>query len=228
MKQNLVLLHGALGTEKQLTPIKERLKEKFNTYSFNFEGHGDRISNESFSIPFFSTNLVDFLVENGLEQPAIFGFSMGGYVALNTTIEHPGRIGKIVTLGTKFSWSPEIALQEVKQLNPDKIIEKIPSYADKLKKEHLPGDWRLVMNKTAAMMSKMGDNVPLNFNALAKIENQVVIGIGNKDRMVGIEESKKIADQIPNGHLQIIEGFKHPIDTLDIDELEKYIVNALK
>ena len=68
---------------------------------------------------------------------------------------------------------------------------------------------------------------PLDLKALSKIENQVVVGIGGKDRMVSVDESKEIADLIPNGKLEIIEDFKHPIDLLDIDRLEKYVLNAL-
>ena len=40
MKEKLILLHGALGSKNQFRPLMERLKEYFDMYTMNFEGHG--------------------------------------------------------------------------------------------------------------------------------------------------------------------------------------------
>jgi esterase/lipase len=40
MKKTLLLLHGALGSEKELIPLKKLLTETFDVRSFNFSGHG--------------------------------------------------------------------------------------------------------------------------------------------------------------------------------------------
>lgn len=45
--RQLVLLHGALGSEKQMEPLKSWLSDKFECYSFSFEGHGERGSSLS-------------------------------------------------------------------------------------------------------------------------------------------------------------------------------------
>ena len=42
----------------------------------------------------------------------IFGYSMGGYVALHAARRHPERIGSIMTLGTKFAWDTPTAEKE--------------------------------------------------------------------------------------------------------------------
>mgnify|MGYP002788336396 FL=1 len=39
MKKTLVLLHGALGSEADVFPIKELLQNTFHVYTFNFTGH---------------------------------------------------------------------------------------------------------------------------------------------------------------------------------------------
>ena len=47
------------------------------------------------------------------------GHSMGGYVALKLALKRPELVDRIITLGTKFNWTPEVAAKEVKMLNPD-------------------------------------------------------------------------------------------------------------
>ena len=108
-KENIVLLHGALGTKKQLDKLSHLLSSKFNVYSLDFDGHGSKVSGKEFSMELFKNNVVDFILEHGIEKTHVFGFSMGGYVALNLAKTHPHLISNIVTLGTKFNWSQEAA-----------------------------------------------------------------------------------------------------------------------
>ncbi len=81
---------------------------------------------------------------------------MGGYVGLNLAKEYPELVGRIVTLGTKFAWTKEVAEKEIKMLNPEKIAEKIPAFADRLKSIHTNNNWKEVVRKTARMMYGLG------------------------------------------------------------------------
>jgi len=94
MKEQLLLLHGALGSIKQFGFIKESLEESFDVFAINFEGHGgDETSNE-FSIQLFTENVIDYIKENSKGETNIFGCSMGGYVALNVALKIPLKIKK--------------------------------------------------------------------------------------------------------------------------------------
>lgn len=66
MKPKLLLLHGALGSKKQFESLKTVLKDKFDIYDFNFEGHGGVKSDKDFSIQLFTDNVVDFMTNNKL------------------------------------------------------------------------------------------------------------------------------------------------------------------
>ena len=223
MKQNLLLLHGALGSKKQFSTLKERLNESFEVYAINFEGHGGTTSQNEFSIQLFTKNVLDYLQSNSIDATTIFGYSMGGYVALATALKNPEKVKKIVTLGTKFQWDLESAAKETKMLNPIKIEEKVPAFAEKLKLEHHPQDWKEVMHKTAQMMIHMAEGAKLSDSDFKKINQSVVIGIGSLDHMVSYEESKYVSELIPNSELIHLEGVKHPIDTIGTDELIQYI-----
>ncbi|MFK7747834.1 MAG: alpha/beta fold hydrolase [Kordia sp.] len=225
--QNLLLLHGALGSEVQLKPIQELLSKDFNVHTLNFEGHGGRTSDDVFDMERFAENVVEKLQTVGISNTHIFGYSMGGYVALTLAKKYPEMVKNIVTLGTKFNWNLESAQQEVRMLNPEKIEEKVPAFAKRLHELHQPNDWKKMMQKTAEMMLALANGKRLTDADLQHIQHKVLIGIGSLDNMVTVEESKNAATQLPNGTLQIIEAVKHPIEKVDLNVLEEVIRNFL-
>ncbi len=221
--EKIILLHGALGSSKQLNSLKEKLKNSFDVYSFNFEGHGGRASSNDFSIALFVQNTLDFLNENNIDNCSFFGYSMGGYVALKFAQSHPEKVRQIITYGTKFDWTIEKAEKEVLMLNPEKIEEKIPHYADFLKQLHQPLDWKMVMNQTAKMMTSLGEKPSLKDDDLKSITTKTTICVGSKDQMISIEESEKAANLLMNGELHVFENFEHPIEKVDVGVLSELI-----
>jgi pimeloyl-ACP methyl ester carboxylesterase len=226
-KQNLILLHGALGSKKQLEPLKHILADEFHIYNLNFEGHGGRLSNNEFSIDLFLSNVLDLIHEKGIEGTNIFGYSMGGYVALKLALDHAELVGRIVTLGTKFNWTKESAEKEVRMLNPAKVEEKVPAFARHLQKIHAPCDWKEVMSKTSRMMINMGNGNQLSEDDLRRISAQVLIGIGGLDKMVSVEESRSAAHLLPHGEFMVIEGFQHPFETIDMGRMADILSNFI-
>lgn len=213
--QTIILLHGALGAKSQLDPIADQLKDLFQVYTMNFEGHGGRPSQNDFSIDLFSRNLIDFMDEKEIESANIFGYSMGGYVALKMALDNPERIDRIITLGTKFDWTPESAAREVKMLNPDKIEEKVPRFAAYLKALHNPLGWKELLHKTAEMMIRLGNGEGLSKADFEKIRNNCEIGVGDSDEMVTRVETEQVANALSNGRFYILENTIHPIDKVD-------------
>ncbi|MEL6988063.1 MAG: alpha/beta fold hydrolase, partial [Bacteroidota bacterium] len=182
MKRKLLLLHGALGSQDQFKTLTPLLESNFDVYTFNFKGHGDKVSDKAFSIELFAQNVISFLQENQIECANIFGFSMGGYVALHLAKQFPEMVKSIVTLGTKFDWTPASAQIEIKMLNPTVIEEKVPKFARHLEAMHAPNDWKQLLHKTAQMMVDLGAQKILDASTLASIQQPVSISIGSLDK----------------------------------------------
>ncbi len=227
MKPHLLLLHGALGTKNQFIALQKKLKSDFEIHTFNFAGHGSNTLDKEFTMPIFVNDVIDYLMTNNLKYVHVFGYSMGGYVALNAVLKHPEFFDKIVTLGTKFNWTKESAEAETKMLNPEKMEEKVPAFAKILEINHTQNNWKQVVRKTAAMMHGLGNGERLKNEELESIQHHVLVCIGSEDSMVSIEESKKSADILPNGTLEILSGFQHPIEKVDIDILRSVIFNFI-
>lgn len=219
----ILLLHGALGSDRQLQPLKERLENDFEVHVLCFEGHGERTTENPLRIQNFSKNLLEYIEEHQLEKPLIFGYSMGGYVALYTEALHPGTCGKIVTLGTKLYWNPDIAAREVRMLNPEIIEEKVPKFAAHLQRMHEPNDWKENMRATAKMMEDMGENPPLDEVDLNAVECEVLLLLGTKDNMVSPQETEHVHRQLSNSKFEMLKDVEHPIEKLNLDLLESYL-----
>lgn len=108
-------------------------------------------------------------------------------------------------------------------LHPEKIEEKTPHFAKFLELIHSPEDWKIVMNKTAKIMTELGENPSLQENDLKSISTKTTICVGSKDQMVTIEESEKAADLLVNGELNIHENFEYSIEKVDLNILTKNI-----
>ena len=156
-------------------------------------------------------------------KPIVFGYSMGGYVAIYTEAMFPNSFEKIITLGTKFSWTPDIAAREVRMLQPEIIEEKVPKFAAHLAEMHAPNDWKTVMNATAEMMESMGENPPLDDVEISQIVCPVILTLGGKDNMVSYAETDAIKTKIPYAEFHSFENFEHPMEKVDLSVLGGFI-----
>jgi pimeloyl-ACP methyl ester carboxylesterase len=176
-----------------------------------------------FSIRLFTDHVIQYLFDNALESANLFGYSMGGYVALYLVRHHPFLAAKVITLGTKFHWDESIATKEIKMLQPEVIEQKLPAFAQTLKERHQPNDWREVLNKTASMLEAMGKDNPLKLDDYSDIGTPAMIMLGDRDKMVTMEETIAVYQQLPNAQLAVLPATPHPIEQIDNDLLSFYI-----
>lgn len=222
----ILLLHGALGSEKQFDDLKLKLEHSRTVLTLNFEGHGGKPFNGDYSIQQFTENVIDFLTKHNYDKMDVFGYSMGGYVAIKCAIHYPQYIGNIITLGTKFDWNPEVAALEVKRLNPEIIEAKVPRFAQKLNEVHYPTDWKAVVEQTAKMMVNLGNGDRIASSDLEKIEQKVLVLRGTEDEMVSREESAEAVEHFHNAVYKEIEGCPHPLEKVDMDTLTQIILES--
>ncbi|MFN0016340.1 MAG: alpha/beta fold hydrolase [Saprospiraceae bacterium] len=227
MKKPLLLLHGALGSAAQFNDLKQGLSAERALFVHDFPGHGGQNTDTEFSISRFAASVLAFLEKNNLGAVDIFGYSMGGYVALWLARNHPDRVGRIVTLGTKLAWSPETAARETAMLNPEKISAKVPVFAQLLADRHTPADWQVVVRQTAGLLHDLGNGAALVEADYRAIDCPVVIGLGEADNMVSREESEQVANWLPNGRLEVLPGMKHPFEQVDQKMLATWLQKCL-
>ncbi len=224
--QKLLLLHGAIGSKDQLKPLADILKLNYEVHTLNFAGHGGEQMPNQFSIELFANNVLTYMEQNNISKINIFGYSMGGYVALYLAKYYPNKIEKVFTLATKFLWNAEISQKEIKMLDASKIEEKIPAFAQLLEKRHQPNDWKVLLKKTSDMMISLGNKNSLTLLDLTDISATTKIALGDNDNMVTLDETKEVAQNLKNSELLILQDTLHPIEKVEIvnlsDELKTF------
>jgi pimeloyl-ACP methyl ester carboxylesterase len=216
VKQKLLILHGALGSKHQFEPLISKAKKYFDVYFYTFSGHAEKDFSGQYTLESLADELRTFVQKNQLEGSVIFGFSMGGYIALYTALSENLICKRIITLGTKFAWNPQSAEKEIAKLNPTLIEEKAPHFANDLQRRHK--DWKKLLEKTCDLMKSLGDSPLINSQTLSSLQFPVIIARGKNDRMVSREESFQMALH-KNVRFIELENTPHPIERVSVDQL---------
>jgi pimeloyl-ACP methyl ester carboxylesterase len=224
----ILLLHGALGSSVHFAPLKARLEKDLTVHTPDFPGHGGSEMPSNFSIEFFAQHIEEYCRIHALNQIAVFGYSMGGYVALYLANKNPGIFSRIITLGTMFYWDEMKAAKEVSRLQPEIIEIKVPQLATSLKNLHFPHDWKEILKKTSQMLAQLGSNDLLKKEVLQTIQPPVLVMQGDSDKMVNRNQTIDVFETLPYSELAILPGIQHPIELCDVNLLEVMIRRFVK
>ncbi len=222
--ETLILLHGALGSSAQLQPLADALSITYDVHLLDFSGHGGKpVAAEAFSMEMFANDVISYMMLKGLDKVSVFGYSMGGYVGMYLARHYPARVKKVVTLATKYHWDVPTAAREVQMLNPEKIEQKLPAFAATLIARHAPTDWTTILGKTAELMTGLGAANPLLATDYTAITTPSLLLLGDRDKMVSLDETVAVYKSLPAAQLGILPGTSHPIEQVDVDMLAMMI-----
>ena len=219
----LLLIHGALGCAEQFRAcFKADIPDHWHFP--DLAGHGQRCA-DGFpnSLEAMADDLHNWIREKRFNKVDVFGYSMGGYVALLLASRPDHPISRITTLGTKMEWSPEIAAKEASRLNPDIMEAKIPAFAERLAALH-GQNWKALVRQTAKWLEQLGATSPLNAESFGRIQIPVRICLGNKDVMVSEAESRHAAASIPGASFSLLEEEPHVLEQVSEASLRKLMV----
>jgi pimeloyl-ACP methyl ester carboxylesterase len=216
----LLLLHGAIGDQTQFDALRVQLGFT-GVRTMDFEGHGARpMAGRPFRLEHFVENLLVWIAEHSpADQVDVFGYSMGGYVALCAAADAPTRIRSVLTLGTKLVWTPGVAAEAAKQLDPARLSEKVPAFASALAARHHATGWERVLGETAGALEALGQAPLLTPEVLARITCPVRLAVGDRDATVPVEELRDAARLLPRGEYEVLPNTPHPLERVPLERL---------
>ncbi len=213
-KQKILFLHGALGAASNFDALIKSCSECYDCMAIDFPGHGQAAKDLDFSIEAFTDFLIRHIKQQEEAPVLVFGYSMGGYIALNAMTQQPDLFAKVMTLGTKFNWTIDEGSKQAATLNAEKIMEKVPQYAAYLSQLHAAHDWKEVMSDTASLIARLAAAPPLDISLLSTLEKPVCVGLGDRDQMVTLEETENVYKQCKQGSLYVVPQMPHPIEKI--------------
>ncbi len=200
----LVLLHGAFGT----ATVFPALTKDRRIITIELQGHGHTADIDR---PLTFEQMADgtgaLLRHLKIEQADVFGYSMGGNVAIAVAIRHPMLVRKLVINGSNYgriedAYSPE-AFAQFKGLSSDFAPPVLKDPYDKVAPD--PKQWPGLVAKIKAM--------GLEFKGFSREDMQsirahVLVTIGDRD-VVSPEHAVEMFRLIPDAQLAVFPGADH-------------------
>src|SRR5947209_9340221 len=129
----LVLLPGGFMTVEAMGEIVPQLAATRRVIGVELQGHGHTADSERpLHFELMADDIAALIRHLGLERADIFGYSLGGGVALQTAIRHPELVGKLVAVSAPIrrdAFYPEILAQQgFVNANAADMMKQTPMY----------------------------------------------------------------------------------------------------
>ena len=217
----LLLLHGAAGcTERETRRLAHRLAPHFRVVALDFPGHGvsDLFENVDFSSTLFAESVRATLDHFGIERAAVFGFSMGGNMALRLAHHHPERVARLVVHGACIDWSETQAEQMAARLDVRTLQEQSGGRpAAALEAAHR--DWTGLFARTERFVRAL----PLRtdeMRAMAEaVEVPTLVSTADRDDLFPLEAAFTLHRCLPKARLTVVPGTRHALGQTDLGAL---------
>jgi pimeloyl-ACP methyl ester carboxylesterase len=145
----LVLLHGSYGAIGLWGPILTTLAETRQVIAVELQGHGHTADiDRPITYEQMADDVAALIEHLGIAQADVFGYSMGGYTALQVVIRHPELVRKLVVASasyTKDGIYPEV-LEGLAFITPE-IFVGTPNEAVYLETAPNPEDFPTLVEK---------------------------------------------------------------------------------
>jgi pimeloyl-ACP methyl ester carboxylesterase len=214
----LVVLHGAYMTIGAMGPIVPGLAETRQVIAVELQGHGHTADvDRPITYEQMADDAAALLGHLGIGQADVFGYSMGGGVALQLAIRDPGLVRKLVAASASYTsdgMQPELHGM-VPSITPE-MFAGSPIEAAYLEVAPNPGDFPRLVEKL-----KRFDMTPFAWPTedIRGIEAPTLIVVGDSDairlehavemfRLLGGGAMGDLAG-LPNSRLAVLPGTAH-------------------
>jgi non-heme chloroperoxidase len=97
----VILLHGITDSWFSWSRVLPRLDNKYRVYALDLRGHGDTDKpGTGYAMKNFAADVVAFMDAMKIKKATVVGHSMGSFVALQTTLDAPERVERLLIMGT--------------------------------------------------------------------------------------------------------------------------------
>lgn len=228
----LVLLHGSNASLHTWEPWVQRLGTTHRVITLDQIGHGLTGPNPAgrYRAADFVAALDRTLVKLGIARFALGGNSMGGWVAWNYALAHPGKVSALILvdaggapdakptslpIGFRIAQTPGIN-RLARVITPRNLVERSvrQSMSNQTIVDAAMVDryWELLLypgNRKATAARFATPRQPADAKALAALPMPVLILWGAEDKLIPVSAGRWFARTIPGSRLIVYPGIGH-------------------
>jgi pimeloyl-ACP methyl ester carboxylesterase len=222
----VVFIHGALHDHSVWTLLARwAAHHGFGVLAIDLPGHGRSEGPPRADVESFADWLLALLDAADVQQAAVVGHSMGSLIALEAAARAPGRVTRLVMIGTAYPMKVSDALFSAAREEPHRAIDMVnalshstiaskPSYPG-------PGTWQHGANRALMRRIQAGhaegnlflhdfgvcDRYAHGMEAAAQVRCPVTFVLGERDQMTSPKVTRELAAALqadtvtlPGGH----------------------------
>jgi pimeloyl-ACP methyl ester carboxylesterase len=211
----LLLLHGAgMTVGLNWTAWLPELARTRRVVAVEMQGHGHTADiDRAFTLENVAGDVVGLLDHLGVDETDLFGFSLGGMAALETTLRYPERVRRVVAASTHYSRDglfrklPPGSRRQIPEAHFRKMRETYAAVAP------FPEQFGKVMAKVAPLPGVH----QWSEAELKSVQAPVLLVVGDND-VLRVEHAAEMAELIPDARLAVLPDTNH-MELLDRGEL---------
>ena len=234
----IVLLHGAFMTiDDNWGKMIPELSKTREVIAIEFQGHGHTaFSERTLELATLASDVQGVMDLLKVDSADVVGYSMGGSVAYQLTVQSPKRVKKLVIISSTYKstgWAPEIA-NAFKNMKPE-MFANSPMKAAYDKTAPDKTKWPKFIEQ---MLGFVGASFDMGDDNIAKIASPVLIISGDNDGLDKVELMKTYqllgggvsADMapMPKSHLAIVPSQSHVSLMMQTKTILSYLNDFLK
>jgi pimeloyl-ACP methyl ester carboxylesterase len=155
----MVLLHGGLGSGEMFGPILPTLAARHRVIAVDLQGHGRTADiDRPLDVRLMADDIAALIDHLALAKPDVVGYSLGGGVALRLAIQHPEKVGKLVSASAHLRRDaiyPEMLAQQGQvSAAAAEFMKDTPMYELYQRVAPRPEDFPRLLDKIGAAMAE--------------------------------------------------------------------------
>jgi pimeloyl-ACP methyl ester carboxylesterase len=223
----LVMIHGAQGDQTMFADLASVCAADFRVLTFDQRGSGlSEKPDTDYSIAMLADDTAALMDHVGFARAHVIGMSMGGMIAQELALRHPGKVAALV-LGCTTPGGPHQvpvagdAMAAAYSLAPMPPEERGKALAQAVySKGHLERHPEIIAAMIEARRNRPIDPIALGhrmnalsrhdtYDRLPKINCPTLVITGKDDALISWENSRILAERIPGARLEVLDPAGH-------------------
>lgn len=198
----LLLLHGGLGSLRDLNDFVGDLPSRYTVIGMDFRGHGrSTLGKLPLTYEQHQKDVEAVLNRLGIDSTSILGFSDGGIVGYRMAAQSHIKINRLITLGARWRLLPEDpSLPLLAGMTADAWSGMFPESVDYYREINPNPDFDGLVKAVVGLWTDMRSTGHPN-ESVQRIQSPTLIVRGDNDELLSLEEAAVLRKKITTSAL---------------------------
>jgi len=224
-RPTVLLLHGAAGSTQTETRLLVRHLEPYlHVVALDFMGHGTSANvtpGQPLTPELFTQNAQAVLDDMDIATTHVFGFSMGGNMALQLAHDIPNRVERVIAHGAHIDWTTATVDAMTQRL------DRAGSSPDRM--DTLHGDWDALSEALRTFIEQLPGAALRLRRQMQTVDQPVLVSMVDADDLFPLQAALTLHNALPNSRLAILPGQHHALQRQHIaplaDQVRRFIAS---